>query len=220
VPAGGVANRSRAASGISVLALQTRLRGARWTGTGRGRVTPAQTALGLPRRGDDYRSSAPPRPRKHGLELGLWDDESPRSEPRWNADRCAHPAGCAAVPAARHEDHCVCRRSASFIYGVAKWRSGQETAGTTPSFSVGHSSSHSNVASFARLGHARAARATMLIRPRESGGGGPRSCAGEGASDSSLHRRRKNCVESDAPSTTLRVVPPSPLSRGRKNGFR
>jgi hypothetical protein len=36
VPAGGLALRSRAASGISVLALQTRLRGARWTGTGEG----------------------------------------------------------------------------------------------------------------------------------------------------------------------------------------
>jgi hypothetical protein len=46
----------------------------------------------------DQGIGALPRPRKHGLELGLWDDESPRSEPRWNADRCAHPAGCAAVP--------------------------------------------------------------------------------------------------------------------------
>jgi hypothetical protein len=69
----------------------------------------------------DHGTGALPSPRKHGLELGLWDDESLRSEPRWNADRCAHPAGCAAVPAARHEDQCVCRRSASFFLCLAKW---------------------------------------------------------------------------------------------------
>ena len=54
-----------------------------------------------PRNGDDYRNGANPRPRKHGLRLGLWDDESPGSEPWWNADRRAPPAGGAAVPAAR-----------------------------------------------------------------------------------------------------------------------
>src|ERR1700733_15779678 len=46
-----------------------------------------------PRNGDDYRNGANPRPRKHGLRLGLWDDESPGSEPWWNADRRAAPAG-------------------------------------------------------------------------------------------------------------------------------
>jgi hypothetical protein len=119
VPAGGVAIRSRAASGISVLALQTRLRGARWTGIGRGRVTPAQTA------------SVPPpeegrlRQRRSAASQEAWPEVAPRdgilsrAEPRWNADRRAHPEGCAAVPAARHEDQCVCRRSASFIYCLA-----------------------------------------------------------------------------------------------------
>jgi hypothetical protein len=36
VPAGGVTTRTRAVSGISLLALQTRPRGARWAGTGEG----------------------------------------------------------------------------------------------------------------------------------------------------------------------------------------
>ena len=36
VPAGGFADRTRAALGISLLALQTRPRGARWAGTGEG----------------------------------------------------------------------------------------------------------------------------------------------------------------------------------------
>ena len=50
----------------------------------------------------DQGIGALPRPRKHGLELGLREEISLWSEPRWNADRCAHPEGCAAVPAARH----------------------------------------------------------------------------------------------------------------------
>jgi hypothetical protein len=101
VPAGGLANRARAASGISQPALRPECEVLRWTGTGQGRVTPAQTASVLPRQGDDYRIGAPPRPRKHGLELSLRDDDSLWREPRWNADRCAHAEGCAAVPAAR-----------------------------------------------------------------------------------------------------------------------
>src|SRR5271163_3963588 len=44
----------------------------------------------------------------------------------------------------------------------------------------------------------------LLILPRENGEGGPRVCAVEGASDSSLCCRRKWRVESDAPSTVLR----------------
>ena len=58
-----------------------------------------------------------PRPRKPGLKLSLWDDKSLWREPWWNADRRAHPAGCAAVPAARQVPDCVCRRSASFLLG-------------------------------------------------------------------------------------------------------
>src|SRR3984885_2204594 len=68
-----------------------------------------------PRNGDDYRIGANPRPRKHDLRLGLWDDESPGSEPWWNADRRAPPAGGAAVPAARPAGESVCRRSASLF---------------------------------------------------------------------------------------------------------
>ena len=71
-----------------------------------------------PRNGDDYRIGANPRPRKHGLRLGLWDDESPGSEPWWNADRRAPPAGGAAVPAARQVEESVCRRSISFRFCV------------------------------------------------------------------------------------------------------
>ncbi len=54
-----------------------------------------------PPEGGSLQIGAQPRPRKHGLKLGLREESSLRSEPRWNADRCAHPAGCAAVPAAR-----------------------------------------------------------------------------------------------------------------------
>jgi hypothetical protein len=51
VPAGGLANRSRAASGISQPALRPECEVLRWTGTGQGRVTPAQTASVLPPEG-------------------------------------------------------------------------------------------------------------------------------------------------------------------------
>jgi hypothetical protein len=73
-----------------------------------------------PPEGGSLQIGAPPRPRKHGLKLGLREESSLRSEPRWNADRCAHPAGCAAVSAALHEEHCVCRRSASFLLCLAE----------------------------------------------------------------------------------------------------
>ena len=101
---------------------ETGARGARWTGTGRGRVTPA-----------------PPRPRKHGLELGLREESSLGSEPRWNADRCAHPEGCAAVPGGTARGQLA--SVGVPLPSISAWRSersGQETAGTTPYFSVGH----------------------------------------------------------------------------------
>ena len=166
----------------------------------------------------DQGIGAPPSPRKHGLELGLWDAQSLGSEPRWNADRRAHPAGCAAVPAARQVGQCVCRRSASFIFCLAKWAWRTGNRRHHPFFSVGHCLLRaSTVAAIAKLGRGCAARTRSLIRPRDSGGGGPRSCAVEGASDSSLRRRRKSGVESDAPSTTLRVVPlPRFRGAGRK----
>ncbi len=54
-----------------------------------------------------------------------------------------------------------------------------------------------------------------LHPPPCKGGGGPRSCAVEGASDSSLYWRRKKCVESDTPSTILlRKMVPLPSYRG------
>jgi hypothetical protein len=70
----------------------------------------------------DQGIGALPRPRKHGLELGLRDDESLGSEPRWNADRCAHPEGCAAVPGGTARG--ALRLSAFrflFFLSVAKW---------------------------------------------------------------------------------------------------
>jgi hypothetical protein len=55
-----------------------------WTGTGEWRVTPAGTA------------SQEARPGAEPLgPTSLWQ------EPRWNADRRAHPAGCAAAPVKR-----------------------------------------------------------------------------------------------------------------------
>ena len=125
-----------------------------------------------PGRGIDYRIGAPPRPRKHGLELGLWEEISPGPEPRWNADRCAHPAGCAAVPAARQVGQCVCRRSASFSFS---WRgeasvADSEKAGTTPSFSERALSLRTFTwRAFAKLGRVCAARTGALICPAFAG---------------------------------------------------
>jgi hypothetical protein len=45
------------------------------------------------------------------------------------------------------------------------------------------------------------------ILPRANGGGGPRSCAVEGARSATILLQRQRSVELDAPSTTLRVVP-------------
>src|ERR1700733_2173754 len=97
----------------------------------------------LPPEGGSLQIGAPPRPRKHGLKLGLWEESSLGSEPRWNADRCAHPAGCAAVPGGTARG--ALRLSAFrflYFYELAKSVADSEKAGTTPSFSVGHSSSH------------------------------------------------------------------------------
>ncbi len=71
VPAGGLANRSRAASGISLPALRTGPRGARWTGTG-SRAGNARTncVRFCPRKGDvtDRRSATS---QETGLKLHL-----------------------------------------------------------------------------------------------------------------------------------------------------
>ena len=66
----------------------------------------------------------------------------------------------------------------------------------------------------AKLGRARVARTDLLVLHRESGGGGPRVSAVEGAFDSPLHFRRKRFVEARAPSTALRAVPLPPLFAG------
>ncbi len=61
----------------------------------------------------------------------------------------------------------------------------------------------------------RVARTDLLYPPprHDSGGGGPRSCAVEGASDSSLRFRRRRIVESDAP-TAARTRGTSPVFTG------
>ena len=51
-----------------------------------------------------------PSPRKHGPRLSLGDEQSPWREPRWNADRRAHPAGC--------EPHRKMRRMDCALVGV------------------------------------------------------------------------------------------------------
>src|SRR5436190_21878189 len=88
VPAGGLATRSRAASGISLPALRPAREVLSLDWDRSGRVTPARR-IG---------QTCSPRPRKPGLALSLWRRESLWQEPRWNADSRAHPAGCAAVP--------------------------------------------------------------------------------------------------------------------------
>src|SRR5580704_12175133 len=92
----------------------------------------------LPLTGTPTASALRPRPRKHGLELSVRDDDSLWREPRWNADRCAHPEGCAAVPAARQVGlaSVVVPLPFSFVAWLRRGeRSGQQKAGTTPSFS-------------------------------------------------------------------------------------
>ena len=72
--------------------------------------------VSAPRLGRAFKDRALlPRRRKTGLKLSLGRRKSLWREPWWNADGRAHPAGCAAVPAARHHDDCVCRRSASLF---------------------------------------------------------------------------------------------------------
>jgi hypothetical protein len=57
---------------------------------------------------------------------------------------------------------------------------------------------------------------SYYIRPRDSGGGGPRVCAVEGASDSTLRCRRRSGVESRAPPTApVRGLPPRCRGAGR-----
>src|SRR5208282_947070 len=51
------------------------------------------------------------------------------------------------------------------------------------------------------------ARRAACIRPHASGGGGPRSCAVEGARAATLFLQRQRSSVSEAPSTSLRVVP-------------
>src|SRR5271168_2772650 len=57
------------------------------------------------------------------------------------------------------------------------------------------------------LGRSRAARTVACIRPRASGGGGPREAWWRGASDSTLRFRCRYFVQARAPSTALRAVP-------------
>src|SRR5271156_2776871 len=66
-------------------------------------------------------------------------------------------------------------------------------------------------------------RDRFFILPRENGGGGPRSCAVEGASDSSVRFRRRRIVDARAPSTILRLLRKLqmvPLPRYRGAGCR
>ena len=95
VPAGGAIHSVLGRRGHQPPGTMTGTRGARWTGTGWGGVIAAQTARGQrppvgaslsTRRSGHVPGSHWPVPR-------LWDDNSLRQEPWWNADRRAAPKG-------------------------------------------------------------------------------------------------------------------------------
>jgi hypothetical protein len=149
VPAGGVTTRSRAVSGISLLALQTRARGARWTGTGEGGERPQKLRRFCPRNGDVTGSALTPRPRKHGLKSHLGMEHSLGQNRQWNADRRARPQR--RVGASRH------------FRGAPRTRwCGQF---------------HLRLSAFRFLRFLlffhHCERSERCIRPRDSGGGGP-----------------------------------------------
>jgi hypothetical protein len=111
--------------GIRLLALQTRPRGARWTGTGEGGSRPHKLRRCCPRDGDRYGIGANPRPRNHGLRPHSGDDESqgknrggtPTGErARSGGSAQAGTPWRAPHPLVRTVPTCVCRRSASFPF--------------------------------------------------------------------------------------------------------
>ncbi len=149
VPAGGVVNRSRAAPGINLPALPTGrevLAGLGQVKAGNARKNRVGSAPGM----GIVTGSAPiPSPRKRGLEQGPWEEISPGPKPWWNADRRAAPSFILPRLRGRIKEGGSGRASStagwkrrlsafhilSFSCAWRSERSGQQKAGTTPSFS-------------------------------------------------------------------------------------
>src|SRR5580658_67750 len=68
----------------------------------------------------------------------LWDDNSLRQEPWWNADRRARFAKREPHRKVRRIRISVCRRSASFIYWFGEWGVANSEIEKPPLFSVSH----------------------------------------------------------------------------------
>ena len=117
--------------------------------------------------------------------------------PRWSAERRAVSAETAAVPRwARPMDGAPVGAPPPFFAREAFGRAWlREWRGKTRARM--------------RRGNGRAA-----YPPPRSGGGGPRACAVEGASESELRCRCGKIVEARGPSHRTSCGPPSPLSRG------
>ena len=152
-------------------------------------------------------------------------------EPRWNADRRAPFAKGAPHPQVRSGVR-ACRRSASFFISslrakrskpVGRFGKLKSAKGSAPLLDRFVATAPRNDALFdiklAKLGCGCVERTRSLIRPRDSGGGGPRVCAVEGASDSEPSFRRRRIIEARAPPTALRAVRP-PRYHGAGEGAR